>query len=259
MAHLPLLNKRIVVTRSEEQSGNIAAMLSEAGAAVLLVPTIKIVAAELSAEDRSVVSSYGEYDVVIFPSVNSVRNLFKRIVIGKNAHEKPYIVAIGKKTAEAIGEYGIAADFVPGKFNSTELIRALSRFQWNGKKVLIPVGNLSSSEIPDFVRSNGAMVDRVVVYETVPNDSIDESIKQEIVSQRFDTIIFYSPSQVKNFIDIFGPHILKGKQIAVIGPTTKRSVERHGLRVSIIPENSTSEDLMNSLLQHGCAKAGEDS
>jgi len=63
-------------------------------------------------------------------------------------------------------------------------------------------------------------------------------------------IVLYSPSQVKNFIKIFGADILKGKQIAVIGPTTKKAVEHYGLDVAIMPDNSTTEDLMATLLEH---------
>ena len=106
---------------------------------------------------------------------------------------------------------------------------------------------MSNDEIAEFVESNGAVADRVVVYNTLPNDSIDEKIKSEIRNAEFDLIIFYSPSQVKSFINIFGVEILKDKQIAVIGPTTKKAVEHHGLHVTIVPENSTTENLVESL------------
>lgn len=250
MARKPLLNKRIVVTRAEEQADNIASMLREAGATVILVPTIRIVPEKLSSEDESRVRSFYEYDAVIFPSVNSVKNLFSNLAIEKHTGTKPYIVAIGKKTAEAIADIGLAADFIPGKFTSEKLMESLAAFDWRAKRVLIPVGDLSNDELADFVESNGAVADQVVVYRTLPNDSIDDAIKSAIRSGQFDMIIFYSPSQVKNFINIFGSDILKAKQIAAIGPTTKKSVEHYGLNVSIVPDNSTTEDLFACLLEH---------
>lgn len=247
---LPLLNKRIVVTRAEEQSENIASMLGKAGATVLLVPTIRIVPERLSSEDESHVLSFYDYDAVIFPSANSVKNLFSNFTVEKHSTTKPYIIAIGKKTAEAIAEFGLAADFIPGKFTSEKLMESLAGFDWRAKRVLIPVGDLSNDELADFVESNGAVADQVVVYRTLPNDSIDDAIKSEIRSGQFDMIIFYSPSQVKNFISIFGTNILKAKQIATIGPTTKKSVEHYGLNVSIVPDKSTTEDLFAFLLEH---------
>ncbi len=250
MAHLQLLNKRIVITRAEEQSENIASMLRKAGAIVLLVPTIRIVPADLSSEDNSRISSFYKYDVLIFSSTNAVKYVFSRVVISKDSLLKPYIIAVGKKTAEAIADFGFSADFIPGKFNSEEMIKSLASFEWKEKRVLIPVGNLSNDELADFVKSKGAFADKVVVYKTLPNDSIDDAIKAEIRSAKFDLIIFYSPSQVKHFVSIFGVDILKKKQIAVIGPTTKKTVEHYGLDVDIIPDNSTTGDLIASLVEH---------
>jgi uroporphyrinogen-III synthase len=247
---LPLLNKRVVVTRAEGQSENISLLLKKAGATVIPVPTIRIVPTNLSPEDESHVHSFYEYNAVIFSSANSVRNLLPKISTDEHRTTKPYIVAIGEKTAEAISEFGIAVDFVPGKSTSEELMNSLAGFDWNTKKVLIPVGNLSNNELADFVRSKGGVVDQVIVYETLPNDSIPDPIKSEIQNKKFDIIIFYSPSQVRNFNDIFGVEVLKEKQIAVIGPTTKKAVEHYNLDVAIIPDNSTTEDLITTLLEH---------
>lgn len=247
---MQLLNKRIVVTRAEEQSENITSMLRKIGANVLLVPTIKIVPSDMLSEDELCIASFYEYDVVIFSSANSVKIIFPKIIISENSSPKPYIVAVGKKTAEAITGFGFVADLVPGKFTSEEMMKSLANFEWRDKKVLIPVGNLSNDELVNFVKSKGAVADQVVVYETLLNDSIDDAIKAEVLSGRFDIIIFYSPSQVRNFISIFGAGILKGKQIAVIGPTTKKAVEHYGLDVAIVPDNSTTEDLIARLVEH---------
>lgn len=250
MVQHPLLNKRIVVTRAEEQSESIISLLKQTRATVIAAPTIRIVPAGLSPEDELRIFSFYEYDVVVFPSANSVRNFFPKLVVDRQQRTKPYIIAIGKKTAEAISEFGFAADFIPGKFTTDDLMKSLSGFEWKAKRVLIPVGNLSSDEIAEFIESNGAVADEVVVYETLPNDLIDETTKFEIGSGQFDIIIFYSPSQVRNFVGIFGVEILKNKQIAVIGPTTRKAVEHYGLDVAVMPDDSTTEDLIKSLLEH---------
>ncbi|HUI29896.1 MAG TPA: uroporphyrinogen-III synthase [Candidatus Acidoferrales bacterium] len=247
---LPLLNKRIVVTRAEDQSEEIVGMLKKAGATVIQVPTIKIVPADLSSEDQSFISSFCEYDAIIFPSANAVRSFFAKVNHNPSSKVKPHIITIGKKTGEAVKEFGITPDFIPGKFTSQDLMKSLAYFKWKAKRVLIPVGNLSNNELADFMRSNGAFVDQVVVYNTLPNNSIEDKIKSEIGSGQFDLVVFYSPSQAKNFIDIFGIDILKKKQIATIGPTTRKAVEHYGLEVAIMPDNSTTENLVASLLEY---------
>jgi uroporphyrinogen-III synthase len=247
---LPLSGKRIVITRPEDQSGNMVSMLEKAGATVLALPTIKIVPAKLSGEDQSRIARFCEYDVVIFPSANSAGNLFSKISVGMQPPAKPYVIAVGRRTAEAIAGYGVRVDLVPENFTSEDLKRSMADLNWKGKRVLIPVGNLSTRDLGNFVESKGGVADQVVVYETLPNDSVDVTLKSEIGSGQFDVIIFYSPSQARNFIEILGVDVLKEKPIAVIGPTTKRAVEHYGLDVAIIPDNSTTEDLIASLLDY---------
>jgi len=247
---LPLANRRIVVTRAEEQSESIASELSRHGANVILVPTVRIIPAELSDEEELHISSFRDYDVIIFSSANAARNFFHHLPTEKLTVKKPFIVAIGKKTADAISEFGFKADFIPGKSTSEELIGELAGLDWHEKRVLQPAGNLSGDEIAEFVESNGGLLDKVVVYNTVPNDSIDANVQEQIRAGQFDIVVFYSPSQVKAFLRVFGSEVLRGKEIAVIGPTTKKSAESHGLSVDIVPANSTTEDLVTSLIEH---------
>lgn len=242
--------RRIVVTRTEEQSASVASGLEELGAEVLIVPTIRIVPAEVSEADRAVLNRFHEYDYAFFTSVNAVTNFFRIFSPDSSRRHRPVIVAIGSKTRSTIQEFGFNADIVPEKFHAGELLNSLASVDLRGKRALVPKGNLSNSEIADFVRANGGSVDEVVVYMTMPNDSLDESVKREIRSGRFDTIVFFSPSQVKNFLSVFGKSVLGGKQIAAIGPTTKKAAERQGLVVDVVPENSTIEELITSLLDH---------
>jgi len=246
----PLANMRIVVTRAEEQSGSVATMLSQLGAHVLLVPTIRIEAAELSPDNSLRISNFRDYDAIIFTSINSVKKFFPHVKALQNFPERPFVVSIGKKTAEALEEAGLAPDLISGKSNTQDLLKSLGNSDWGGKKVLIPTGNLSSTEIADFVKSRGGIADEVVVYNTLPNDAIGPELRNEVASGQFDVIVFYSPSQVKNFIYIFGAGVLAGKRIAVIGPTTKKAVERHDLQAAVIPDNSTTEDLVSTLVEY---------
>lgn len=247
---LPLSRKRIVVTRTKEQSGSLTSMLEKLGAEVLLVPTIKIEAAELSDESLSLLNGFNDYDFAIFSSVNAVRNFFHFFKGSEEALHRPTIIAIGNKTRSVLEEYGYAADIVPQKFNKKDLLLSLQNIELNGKRILIPKGSLSGDELEEFVRAKRGIADSVVVYSTLPNESIDDSVKDEVSSGKFNIVIFYSPSEVKNFLSVFGSEIVKGKRIAVIGPTTKKAAEVSGLTVDIVPENSTTEGLIECLVEH---------
>ncbi len=252
---LPLANKRIVVTRSEEQADPISSGLAHLGASVLLVPTIKILPVELSDADERKIASYYSYDVVAFSSPNGVKHCLSRIPAGDGREVKPYIIAVGTRTAGALREFGVTPDFIPQKFSSAELVRSLAGYSWKSKKLLLPSGNLGGDELRDFAASRGALVDRVIVYMTVPNDLITEEVRSQVISGMFDVAVFYSPSQVKYFIDLFGVPSLNGKDVAVIGPTTMKALESFGIAANIVPSNATTEDLITSLVEY--EKIGE--
>ena len=104
MDALALSGKRIVVTRAEEQSGAITSGLEKLGANVIGLPTIKIGPAELSPDDVRRVSSIGNYDAVIFTSVNAVRHLLSHVAFKKESAGRPIVVAVGRTTAESLSE-----------------------------------------------------------------------------------------------------------------------------------------------------------
>ena len=250
MDGLPLSGKRIVVTRAEEQSGSITSGLEKLGANVIGLPTIRIEPASFSPEDLRKVSAIGNYDVVIFTSVNAVQYLHSHVILRKDAAGRPFVVAIGRRTAELLSESGIKPDLIPEKYTSTDLLKSLSGLDWKGKMVLIPKGNLAGSEVAVSIRAQEGEVDEVVVYNTLPNDSLDEELKSLISSRGFDAIVFFSPSQIKNFLAVFGASVLEGKEIAVIGPTTKKAAENAGLKADVVPVNSTIESLIASMVEY---------
>lgn len=246
----PLAGKRIVVTRAEAQAGFITSELKRLGANVLGVPTIKIEPAKLSPEDSAKVSAFAQYDAAVFTSPNAVRHLRSRVGLKKGADGRPYVVAIGKRTAEALTESGIVPDLLPDKFNSADLMKSLGNLDWKGKRILIPKGDLAASEVGNSIKEQGGIPDEVVVYNTLPNDNIDKKMRDTVTSGQFDAVVFFSPSQIKNFLAVFGPSVLKGKEVAVIGPTTKKSAENSGITVNVVPENSTTESLVASMVEY---------
>jgi uroporphyrinogen-III synthase len=247
---LPLSGKKIVVTRSEDQSESVTADLQKLGATVFSLPMIRIEPARLSSEDASLVAGFARYDTAIFTSVNAVRCVAARVAMSKGEGGKPFVIAIGKKTAEVLHECGVAADFVPSKHNSAELLNSFSDFEWKNKRVLIPKGSLSGGELAEAVRSRGGSADEVVVYNTLANDALETKLKERIASGQFDIVIFFSPSQIRSFLVVFDARVLDGKKVAVIGPTTRKAAEKFGLIVDVEPENSTTENLISSLVEN---------
>ena len=73
----PLFGRRIVVTRSREQAGELVDMLEERGAEAIQAPTIRIAPPEdPDALDRACAEA-GAYDWIVFTSANAVESFMR--------------------------------------------------------------------------------------------------------------------------------------------------------------------------------------
>ena len=93
---------RVVVTRPEDQSGELVARLEALGHDVIRCPLIRIEPLGDEPIDPS------GYEWVLVTSVNGARELARRLT-GKPKH----LAAVGPATAAALAEHGLHVDLVP--------------------------------------------------------------------------------------------------------------------------------------------------
>jgi uroporphyrinogen III methyltransferase/synthase len=118
----PLFGRRIVVTRSTEQSGEFLEMLEDLGAEAIPAPTVRILPPEDSRPLENACAEAGTYDWIVFTSANAVDYFMKRLVAVSDVRELKgvRICTIGPTTASRLGRYGIRVDLTPP---SSELTR----------------------------------------------------------------------------------------------------------------------------------------
>ncbi len=75
----PLFGRRIVVTRSREQGGELVRLLEELGAEAIVMPTIKIVPVDDLAEMDAACDSAETFDWLVFTSVNGVEHFMRAL------------------------------------------------------------------------------------------------------------------------------------------------------------------------------------
>jgi len=107
---------KIVVTRPERQSRELAARLEELGHEVVLCPLVRIEPLGDGPVDAA------GYDWVIVTSVNGADELARRLR-GRPAR----IAAVGPATAAALGRLGLEADLVPRTSTQEGLLAELPR------------------------------------------------------------------------------------------------------------------------------------
>jgi uroporphyrinogen III methyltransferase/synthase len=251
----PLFGHRILVTR--EQSGGFE-VLEDLGAEVIEFPTIRIVPpADLSGLDAAI-EGIESYQWLIFTSANGVNFFFQRF-FERDRDIRDLkgirICAIGTKTASEIRRYGIKVDLVPEEFNAEGLVEAFVREHGaqglKGVRFLLPRAEVGREVLPERIRELGGEIDVVTAYRAIKPETHGKRLKRFLREGRITIATFTSAATFNNFLSIMGDEaidLLRDVTIAVIGPVTKRAVEKAGLRVSIMPEKATIEAMIQGII-----------
>jgi uroporphyrinogen III methyltransferase/synthase len=252
----PLFGQRILVTR--EHSGGFEPLV-EMGAEVIEFPTIRIVPPEswddLDAALHGAVSGERKYDWIVFTSGNGVGFFFDRMrTLGLDIRDLRGIkvCAVGAKTAERIAERVIRVDLVPEEFRAEGLIDAFTRDggDLRGKRFLLPRAEVAREKFPEAVRALGAEVDIPVTYRAALPVRHPRRLERFLREGRISVATFTSGATFTNFLELVedARGLLDGVAIAAIGPVTKKTIEKHGLAVSIMPREATVEALVREIV-----------
>jgi uroporphyrinogen III methyltransferase / synthase len=255
--HRPLFGRRIVVTRAREQASDFKAILADLGAHCIEFPTIQIEPPPSWEPLDAAVGQLKTYDWVIFTSVNGVKFFMERLrLAGRDVRQLhgSRLAAIGPKTAEALEQYGLRPDLVPGEYRAESILEVLSSETLKGKRFLLPRAMVARDVLPETLRQRGAHVNVVPAYQTVlPRDRSTE-MAQRLHSGEIDCLTFTSSSTVSNFFSLFEKAsilpLLKDVCIACIGPITARTAEDYGLKVGIMPSEYTISGLVQAIRAH---------
>jgi uroporphyrinogen-III synthase len=117
---------------------------------------------------------------------------------------------------------------------------------------LLPRGQLAGELLVEELQSHGAVVEPIVVYNTVRPDGPDiRAITGRLMNHEIDVVTFASPSAVYNFVEMMEESsisdVFKHTRIAVIGPTTEEAVRAVGLQADIVAHQATSEGLAEAI------------
>jgi uroporphyrinogen III methyltransferase/synthase len=226
----PLFGKRIVVTRTREQAGELSRALSDLGADVIELPTIRIEHPEDKQGFAELVTHAHEYDWLVFTSPNGVERFFDAFFAtypDARSLGNPRIAAIGNGTASKIREYRFTVDLIPEKFVAEGLIEAFKKESVENLTVLWIKAAESRDVIYDGLTELGAIVDECVAYRTVPETADPTGAKARLAEQGADLITFTSGSTVEHFFDL-GLDWPEGCAAGSIGPVTSAELRKHG-------------------------------
>jgi uroporphyrinogen-III synthase len=254
----PLAGKRIIVTRAPEQAQELIHALERLGAEVLLLPTVRFVAASDWKVFDGALKKIAEFDWILLTSQNSVRFVCQHIRESGVGCElvqspRPLVAAVGPATARAATAEGLRVDHIGQNHTGVSLVREISGLI-HGRKVLLPRSDRGDDRLTKALREAGAVLTEFVAYRTMAPDALDPGILFSLRNAEVNAIIFASPSAFDNLLGFVGSSelakISKRVQFAGIGPTTARALRKAGSGLAIEAEESSAAGLADAIAKY---------
>ncbi|MFM8602910.1 MAG: uroporphyrinogen-III synthase [Gemmatimonadota bacterium] len=255
MGDRPLLGRRIVVTRSAQQSAGLLETLRALGAIPVAAPAIRL----LPPEDRTplfeAVRHLDSFDWLVCTSGNAVSALNEaRLSLGLVWPARLRIAAVGAGTARALEDVGAQVAFVPTRALGEVLGRELPIA--SGESVLWPHGDLAGPAMLDGLLARKAMVTAPIAYRTV-SDAGSLGVVEILRDGHIDAITFTSGSTVRHVAEglsaagIGLDSLDAGTRplIVCIGPVTAEAARSAGLPVDAVAATHDDAGLVDALLR----------
>ncbi len=255
-SRLPLVGRRIVVTRTREQASQLGSKLEELGADVLTLPTIRIVPPSDRKDFASAVVDSPHYDWLIFSSPNGVKRFFEAFfAVYEDIRELggARLAAVGAATAAELKKYGLMVDVMPRKAVAEELIAEFDRkadeFGGVANVTMLWVHSEKGRDvIYKELMKRQAIVDECIAYNTVPETEDPTGARARMEAEGVDWLTFASSSAVHSFMAM-GIALPPGCRIASIGPVTTATLAEYGLKPDAEAKKHDIPGLVQAILQ----------
>ena len=234
----PLFGKRIVVTRTRKQASGLSARLTELGAEVMEIPTIRIEEPDDLDALKDGLLGLGSYQWLVFTSPNGVDRFFSYFFKGFDDLRDLggcRIAAIGPATAAKLKALHLKIDLMPEDYTAAGVAQAFKdseTFDVENETIALFRAQVANPELPKVLGELGAIVDDIAIYKTVPETEDTNGAVARLAESGADWITFTSSSTVEHFDARFGlaETLKKHDASAVsIGPETTKTLRELGV------------------------------
>lgn len=250
-----LEGRTILITRPRSQSMETIEAVKKEGGSPLVFPVLSILDPESWDSCDKALRRISEYDAAVFTSANGLIGLEKRaraVGVSLDALAAIPVYAVGEVTASRLEKEGFRVGSLPQNYSADGLKTLFADAPVRGKRFMLVQGSIARQDLREYLASEGAITDTVVVYRTVEvvppeTDSLVALLRNGAV----DVVTFASPSAVRGFFHATHCETLFRAGgvplIAVIGSTTAEEVKKRGLPVPVIAKISTMAGLVEAI------------
>ena len=181
----------ILLTRQLDDCKDLIIKFKSLGHKVSHLPVIKIESLEYEKID------FNDYKGIIFTSANAVKNLNL-----ENINKKINCFCVGSATEKIVKQKGFQNIFcAEGNVNNLKEI-ILQSFDCKQGSLLYVSGQIISSNLDRDLISEGYSVKRIVNYNALPVEEINEEFINDLKSLIPDMIFIYSENSAKNCLNL---------------------------------------------------------
>lgn len=248
-----LENKIFISTRPVGQSAELESLLADESASLILMPTIEVRPLPLDDIGWQQLKEIESFNWIVFTSPNGLRYFFAALFELQHNYVLPEhlkIAVVGKKTAAHLECYGTSAAFINLGNTAEDFVADFYQRVTPGERVLFPIGNLARSVIENKI-SEIADCTRILFYETVLPEVINNEALSLILSDEYDMIILASPSACNNLLYILSDKIDPTKlRLVCIGQTTSAETIKNGIEPLITAGIANSQGIYTAIINH---------
>ena len=255
----PLFGRRVLVTASRDQAGDLVALLERSGAEAVEAPVIRIAPLDDLGPLDAACADAGRFHWIVFTAANAVTAMLGRLLRGGRdlrALAGARICAAGPGTEAALGRFGISVDLSPDDHTTAGIVRALGETgSLRGSHVLLPTSDIAGPALADGLRAASAEVTEVVAYQvvTVASDT-HLDVYRQLLDRRIDVVTFTSGSAVEAFLAIHGAEqavdLLNGTIVAAIGLPTIEATRQARIVTAIPVRGSAIDGLVEGIVDY---------
>jgi uroporphyrinogen III methyltransferase/synthase len=249
----PLHGRRVLLTRTRQQSSELAGLLRLLGAEPVELPVIRVMPETDSDELAESVRGLAAYWWLCFTSANAVDPFFgalERTGQDARALAGTRVAAVGPATARALAQHGIRADVVPPGATAFDLVESLRPETYEGQRALFVRGEPASDALALGLQGLGLEVHDVVAYRTVPDDGA-AAAAEELLRGPLDAVTFASSATVGHFLNATGEAgraLCSQCPVVCIGPVTARAAEALGVPVAAVARQPGAGGMIAALV-----------
>ena len=252
---MKLNNKRILITRPDQQADHLSSLIKNYGGISVKFPTVEIQPLSKTNELTECFNKIGRYDFIIFISRSAAKIAIEQFVKNIDLIKHIQLVAIGPSTAKELSSYNIKNIIFPHDNADTEGLLNMEEMQSDNvsdKNILIIRGVGWRELLAKSLKKRGAIVDCIEIYERKLPEYEEHEINKIWHDNNPDAVVVTSNEVLNNLIVLLNNNTKKLLTIPLVTMSERIAeyARKKGFvsRISVVREKS-DDGILTSLLE----------